>query len=222
MPKIVDHAERRAHIAEALVRVAARDGLHTVTMRTVAAEAGVSVSLVQYYFDTKAKLLHATLEHLERRSVERWREKVRAAEPGSSTRAIVAGFLAEALPADGESRAHHLVWTSYAVLAMTDRELAAQPFVDGPNRRERELAGILADAAARGELRPDGDHGVEAARLLTLSHGLGTSVLVGQRSADDARAILNYHLDRLFLPAPPDKSAECRLPAGDGRDLAAQ
>ncbi|MFI5613173.1 TetR/AcrR family transcriptional regulator [Amycolatopsis sp. NPDC051903] len=197
MPKIVDHAERRARIAEALVRVAAREGLHTVTMRTVAAEAGVSVSLVQYYFDTKTELLHGTLEHLERRSVERWQKRTR--ESRSSTRAIVEGFLAEALPADAESRAHHLVWTSYAVLAMTDSDLAAQPFVDGPNRRERELADILSDAAARGELHPGRDHRVEAARLLTLSHGLGTSVLVGQRSTDDARAVLTYHLDRLFL-----------------------
>ncbi|MEU0514894.1 MULTISPECIES: TetR/AcrR family transcriptional regulator [Amycolatopsis] len=199
MPKIVDHAERRAQIAEALVRVAAREGLHAVTMRTVAAEAGVSVSLVQYYFDTKAELLHGTLEHLERRSVERWRERTRDVQ--SSTRAIAEGFLAEALPTDAESRAHHLVWTSYAVLAMTDPDLAAHPFVDGPNRRERELADILADAATRGELHPGRDHRAEAARLLALSHGLGTSVLVGQRSTDDAHAILAYHLDRLFLPA---------------------
>lgn len=56
-------------------------------------------------------------------------------------------------------------------------------------------------ATARGELHPGRDHRVEAARLLTLSHGLGASVLVGQRSTDDARAVLAYHLDRLFLSA---------------------
>ena len=39
MPKRVDHAERRTEIAEALVRVAGRSGLHAVGMRDVAAEA---------------------------------------------------------------------------------------------------------------------------------------------------------------------------------------
>ena len=72
MPKRVDHAQRRAHIADALVRVAASEGLHAVTMRGVAAEAGMSLNLVQYYFDSKAKLMHAALERLERQSHERW------------------------------------------------------------------------------------------------------------------------------------------------------
>ena len=39
-------------------------GLHAATMRTVAAEAGVSVSTVQHYFPTKERLLFAGLEHL--------------------------------------------------------------------------------------------------------------------------------------------------------------
>lgn len=39
-------------------------------------------------------------------------------------------FCAEALPSDESSRAFHLVRTSYAVLAMTDPDLAAQPFVN--------------------------------------------------------------------------------------------
>ncbi|CAM5617391.1 TetR family transcriptional regulator OS=Streptomyces alboniger OX=132473 GN=CP975_10770 PE=4 SV=1 [Streptomyces alboniger] len=64
MPKRVDHAERRTEIAEALVRVAGRRGLHAVGMRDVAAEAGVSLRLVQYYFETKEKLLLFGLEHL--------------------------------------------------------------------------------------------------------------------------------------------------------------
>ena len=71
MPKRVDHAQRRAHITDALVRVAAVGGLHAVTMRGVAAEAGMSLNLVQYYFDSKAKLMHAALERLEQQSHER-------------------------------------------------------------------------------------------------------------------------------------------------------
>lgn len=52
--------------------------------------------------------------------------------------------------------------------------------------------------AERGRLPSKLDISAEAARLLTLSHGLGTSVLVGQRSAEAAMVVLRYHLDQLF------------------------
>ena len=57
MPKRVDHDERRRQIVRALWRIAERGGLGAVSFREVAAEAGVSVRLVQYYFGTKADLL---------------------------------------------------------------------------------------------------------------------------------------------------------------------
>jgi AcrR family transcriptional regulator len=202
VPRTVDHAERRAQIAAGLVRRAGREGLHAVTMRKVAAEAGVSLRLVQYYFHSKAELLHAALLHLERQSNQRWAARLAELPSPPSTRAFVEAFLAEALPTDEPSRTFHQVWTSYAVLAMTDPELAAQPFVEGPNRLERQLADVLRQAQADGELASDLDTSCEAARLLTINHGLGTSVLVGQRTSQAAMAVLRYHLDRLFsLPA---------------------
>ncbi len=220
MPRKVDHGERKAQIIGALLRVAGREGLAAVTMRAVAAEAGMSLRLVQYYFDTKARLLHAALEHLEQRSHERWNTRLAVLSAQQSTRDYVEQFLAEALPTDEDSRVFHLVWTSYAVLAMTDPELAHRPFVAGPDRLERRLTEALRTAAERGELAPGADPEIEAARLVTLEHGLGTSVLVGQRSAEAAMAVLHYHLDRV-LPRrrqvvqpdtqasdPPDSSTE--------------
>jgi AcrR family transcriptional regulator len=198
VPRVVDHDERRAQIADGLVRVAGRDGLHAVTMRSVAAEAGVSLRLVQYYFQSKAQLMVAALEHLERQSHERWAARLAELPEDRSARRVLDAFVAEALPTGEQSRIFHQVWTSYAVLAMTDRELAEQPFVAGPNRLERQLADVLERAQACGELAPDRDPATEAARLLTVSHGLGTSVLVGQRTPEAAIAVLRYHLDRLF------------------------
>lgn len=195
MPRSADHDQRRTQIIDALVRVAARQGLHEVTMRSVAAEAAVSLRLVQYYFDGKAGLLNAALDALAERSNRRWDARV---PQTASVRARVTQFLHEALPDDAESRAFHLLWTSYAVLAMSDPDLAAQPFVDGPNRLERELTGELERARRSGEIDAGREPAAEAARLLTLSHGLGTSVLVGQRSVDSARRVLAYHLDELF------------------------
>ena len=64
MPKRVDHEERRRQIADALLRTAATRGLHAAGMREVAAEAGVSLRLVQYYFGTKEELMLFAMQQL--------------------------------------------------------------------------------------------------------------------------------------------------------------
>ncbi|MFJ4685208.1 TetR/AcrR family transcriptional regulator [Streptomyces sp. NPDC088789] len=214
MPKRVDHAVRRAEIAEALLRVAARRGLHAVGMRDVAAEAGVSLRLVQYYFETKEKLLLHGLRQLTERFGERVAARVRAAGGDPGPRATVEALLTAALPTDEESRVFHLVYTSYAVLSVTDPALAAQPFVKDPDAAEDALTGLLRRAQERGLLRPGVDARSEAVGLLALSSGLGTGVLVGQRSPEAALSALHYRLDRIFL----DGSAAGRGHGGD--DLA--
>lgn len=191
MARTADHDARRAQIIDGLVRVARRDGLHAASMRSVAAEAGVSLRLVQYYFENKARLMNAALERLERQSHARWAARLEGlADP--SPRQVVEALLAEALPTDPESRAFHQVWTSYAVLSLTEPSLGAEPFVDGPDRLERQLAEVLSGAGVRGDPKD------EAARLLALAHGLGTSVLVGRRTPESAMGILRRHLDEVF------------------------
>ncbi|MEV0642095.1 hypothetical protein AB0I77_45690 [Streptomyces sp. NPDC050619] len=69
---------------------------------------------------------------------------------------------------------------------MTDPELAAQPFVEGPDRLEGQLTAVLEQAQREGALDRRRDAAAEAAHLLSLSHGLGTSVLVGRRGAEVA------------------------------------
>ncbi|MGK5632559.1 TetR family transcriptional regulator, partial [Streptomyces sp. URMC 123] len=47
MPRQIDHEERRRLIADAVCALADRRGLEGVTLRDVAAEAGVSMGAVQ-------------------------------------------------------------------------------------------------------------------------------------------------------------------------------
>ncbi|MDG9702609.1 TetR/AcrR family transcriptional regulator [Streptomyces sp. DH37] len=198
MPKRVDHAERRTEIAEALVRVAGRRGLHAVRMRDVAAEAGVSLRLVQYYFETKEKLLLFGLEHLAARFGDRVSARVRAAGGSPGPRAMVEALLMAALPADEESRTFHHLYTSYAVLSVNDRALAAQPFIKNPDAAEDAVTELLRQAQETDLLEPGLDARLEAVSLLAMSAGLGTSILVGQRSPESAAAVLEHHLDRIF------------------------
>ncbi|MCF1598620.1 TetR/AcrR family transcriptional regulator [Streptomyces muensis] len=198
MPKRVDHAERRTEIAEALIRVAGRRGLHAVGMRDVAAEAGVSLRLVQYYFQTKEKLLLFGLEQLAERFGERVSARVRAAGDQPGPRAMVEALLMAALPTDDESRTFHHLYTSYAVLAVHDQALAAQPFIKNPDAAEDALTELLRQAQEATLLEPGVDARLEAVGLLAMSAGLGTSILVGQRSPESAVTVLDHHLNRIF------------------------
>lgn len=196
MPKQVDHEQRRREIAEALVRLASTRGLHSLGMRDVAAEAGISVRLIQYYFQTKEKLLLFSLQHLGEQLSQRFGTRLRASDNPTSPRNIVESVLVEGLPTDEESRTLHVVYTAYHALAMTDADLA--PYLQGPDALEDYLVNQLRSAQHNGEACPDLDPRAEIVGLLATSAGLGTSVLVGQRSADTALAILRYQLDRVF------------------------
>lgn len=198
MPKRVDHEERRTQIAEALIRVAGRRGLHAVGMRDVAAEAGVSLRLVQYYFETKEKLLFYGLQHLTGRFTERVGARLTGAGPDPGPRPTIEALLLASLPTDEESRTFHLVYSSYSILSVTDEALAAQPFIDNPDAAENALTGLLEQARATGLADPGVDARTEAISLLAMAAAMGTSILVGQRNPESAIAVLHHHLDRIF------------------------
>lgn len=63
----------REALLEALVRVAARDGLDAVTHRSVAAEAGVTHGLATYHFASRDEMVHEALVWAARGAMERTR-----------------------------------------------------------------------------------------------------------------------------------------------------
>ncbi|WP_327260261.1 TetR family transcriptional regulator [Streptomyces sp. NBC_01232] len=198
MPKRVDHEERRTQIAEALIQVAGRRGLHAVGMRDVAAGAGVSLRLVQYYFETKEKLLFYGLQHLTDRFTARVGARLAAAGPDPGPRVTIEALLLASLPTDEESRTFHLLYSSYSILSVTDGALAAQPFIDNPDAAENAVARLLRQAQESGLADSGADARIEAISLLAVTAAMGTSILVGQRSAESAVAVLHHHLDRIF------------------------
>lgn len=57
MPKIVDHDQRRVEIISAMWRVVDSEGVNGVSVRSVAASAGVSKTNIGHYFDSQPHLL---------------------------------------------------------------------------------------------------------------------------------------------------------------------
>ncbi|MGO1948800.1 MAG: TetR/AcrR family transcriptional regulator, partial [Mycobacteriaceae bacterium] len=87
---------RRDDILDAVDRLLGTGGIHAVTMRAVATEAGVSLRLVQYYGTDKDTLLTSALDRLSGRSVQRWRDL--RGQQSSSLRAVLEGYFAASLP----------------------------------------------------------------------------------------------------------------------------
>jgi AcrR family transcriptional regulator len=206
MPKRVDHEERRRQIADALLRTAATRGLHATGMREVAAEAGVSLRLVQYYFGTKEELLLAAMQQLAVQFGERGMARIRRlkeTENPVTPRGIVAAILTEALPADDERRTFTILNAAYFALSLTDPALAIAPLARNSDAVVGVVAAQLRAAQAAGDMPGHLDPDLEALGLLAMTHGLSLSALAGQRSVEQAQAVIDYHLDRVFSASQP-------------------
>jgi AcrR family transcriptional regulator len=214
VPKRVDHEQRRRQIADALLRVASERGLHATGMREVAAEAGVSLRLVQYYFGTKEELLLFATQQLAARFSERGMTRINRLKETRSPvhpRDVIAAILTEGLPADDEMRTFYVVYTAYMALSLTDPALAIAPLVKNSAAVIGVMAAQLRAAQAAGDTPARLDPDLEALSLMAMSAGLATSVLGGQSSVEQAQAVIDYHLDRLFPAARP---ALDRAPVG--------
>ncbi|MEV0155273.1 TetR family transcriptional regulator C-terminal domain-containing protein [Micromonospora sp. NPDC050686] len=196
MPKRVDHAERRALIADALMRVAAERGLEAVSLRHVAAEAGVSSGMVQHYFRTKDEMMTFALSVVRERGEARVGKAVAALGADPDPRTLLRAMLVELLPLDPVRRAEGRV--ALAFLAYT----AVRPAVAASLHQETAVllafvAGQIRAAQAAG-VPPDVDPDAGATALLAVLEGLGVCLLGGHHPAGTALAALDAQLGLIF------------------------
>ncbi|RZT83405.1 TetR family transcriptional regulator [Pseudonocardia sediminis] len=195
MPRIVDHGQRRGEIAEALWRIAAREGLETVSLSRVAQEAGVSKGRVQHYFASREELLGFTATLLQQRVDARVRAqlaRVTSDEPLDVVRALLAGIL----PLDDESRTDALVGSAFFVRAVADPQLC-ETYRAGNRLMRDVLTEKLAHARDVGRIAADVDPAHESTVLFALAGGLGESILVGDHTAGSALSVVDRQLARL-------------------------
>ena len=201
MPKQVDHHQRRGEISAAVCRLAVRRGLAGVSFREVAAEAGVSVSLIQHYFGTKEQLLIDTVNlqsaALGASIMQRITDLDPAAAPLDRVRAVVAAFV----PSDDESRDAMLLYLSFAAAALTDPALRDAEAFRSAFQLTNYLRGQLATAREQGQLAAGLDPDIEAQTQLALVLGMSLTVLLDGASSEAARRALDAHIDRLQAAA---------------------
>jgi TetR/AcrR family transcriptional repressor of bet genes len=194
VPKVVDHEQRREELAAAVWRLASRDGLDAVTIRSVSAEAGWSTGALHHYFSDKEELLLFAFKTVADR-VGRRVATARAESAGPLE--LARALLAIGLPLDEERRDETRVWFAFLGLALTRPPLArAQRLAYEAWRRI--VADALRDAREQGDIDEDVDVEREAAALVALVDGLAVQAsfdpdcldvdLVDERLAELRRA----------------------------------
>jgi AcrR family transcriptional regulator len=191
----VDHEERRTQIAEALLRIADTQGLQSASMRAVAAEAGVSLRLVQYYFTTKEALLLDALVRLQSQLQARMNTWIAAAGTPPTPRSVITAILTCIVPTDAESSRIARTYNGYYTLVLSDPDVLEKHGAAQPAVLEGFLAKQVRAAQETGEIDADTNPEMAAAGLLAMVNGLGSSVLGGQRTGEEALTILRYYLD---------------------------
>ncbi|MGW2521504.1 TetR/AcrR family transcriptional regulator [Streptomyces sp. NPDC001617] len=125
--------QRREQLTEAAIRAMARDGVAKTTTRSIAAEAGVSLSVFHYCFESKQALVESVITTLTDSSVTVVREALRPRATLEET--VRAGFQAYWDHVRAHPDAHMLTYelTQYAL---------REPGFEHLARRQYELYGI--------------------------------------------------------------------------------
>ena len=197
MPKQVDHEQRRTELAEALWRIAARDGLEATTVRQVAAEAGVSVGRVQHYFSTRDEMLLFALRRVGDDLAARLEREIGALPEPRDPYDVIAITLRERLPLDRRRRVHVQALVAWLGRGIAHPELTAY-LTDGTRRLRTYLAGQVRLGQRAGRVARRADPGLAADGLLALTDGLASHLLQGLHTREEVQAVLTDHLDRLF------------------------
>ncbi|MET8689271.1 TetR/AcrR family transcriptional regulator [Streptomyces sp. NPDC004732] len=200
MPRVADHEERRLQVAAAVGRVIAADGLNAVTVARTAAEAGISVGLVQHYFRSKDEMLLFAYGHVLERFEQRVTALIGSAEvAGTRIEHMVLDALAESMPLDAERRQDWRVALAFTGRAADDPRLGELKTA-ALNRTRAHLAQAVVNAKECGEVAPDRDEHVEAARIAAYTEGLTAHLYADPEGLPPAAALaaLADHLATVF------------------------
>lgn len=202
VPRHTDVAQQRATIAAAVWRLATERGLESVSLRSVAAEAGVSMGRVQHYFRTKDELLLHGLQHAHQRMEDRIKQRVGGTSGGE--RDVLVAILEEMLGEHPDTRAAIRVGSAYAVHARGDERIAAV-LTDGDDEIVALAVKVIAEAHQN---EPAVDPAEEATALWAMVCGLGAAVALHGACPNQARDTLHYHLRRVL----PSSNAPANRP----------
>jgi AcrR family transcriptional regulator len=193
-------AARRAQVLRAARACIVAGGYERVTVRDVAAAAGVSTGTVVHYFGDKDSVLEAALLD----EVQSTGLALRAALAGARSAWERLERLVEAsVPASDEVRDEWRLWLTFWGEATRNERLRAVSERQH-HRWTRFLARIVADGIAAGEFAPV-DPVATSVQIAGLVDGLAVQTALGNTALDATRmrALILDALRRLLWPGAP-------------------
>ncbi|MFT3798306.1 TetR/AcrR family transcriptional regulator [Microbacterium sp.] len=173
MPRLVNHADKRAEIVQATWRLIAERGIEAMTMRELARELGLANGTITHYFPNKLAILTAAFQHV----VDATNARYRAGGEVTGAAALRA-FLLQTLPIDEERLLEARIVIPFLEHAATNEDMAAL-FRAMMDQWRAQFAELLAQALVAGEVRPDLDARAAADGLIALLTGVqATGVLL--------------------------------------------
>lgn len=200
MPKVVDAGQRRQDIAEAAWRLIRLDGLESVTVRKVAAEAGLSMGSLRHYFTTQSELIGFAM----RMVVDRLTARIKPLASTDDPRADLERAVTELLPLDKDRQTEGEVWLSFSGRALVDP--AMHRLSDEVHDSIHDLmVHLLTKVAEHGQLVDGLDVDLEAHRLHALIDGLLVHAIArpALMPSERMRSVVSVHLDNLTTDRMP-------------------
>jgi TetR/AcrR family transcriptional regulator, transcriptional repressor of bet genes len=193
MPDVDEPSDRLlASVLDLLVA----EGYEGISIRRVAAAAGVSIGAVQHHFPTKDALLAAAMERVSRQFEARLDRRI---APGAGPAEVLRAVAEELVSTGEERRPASVIW-----IVRLARAAVHEPTAEVHRRQWQQVEDLLAHliAAARPDLAEQAARD-EATVLLALLDGLAGAVAVepGRLPAERAEALVARHLDALVGPA---------------------
>ncbi|MEV7395938.1 TetR family transcriptional regulator [Aeromicrobium sp. NPDC092404] len=174
---------RQDDIVRAAARCIARQGVRGLRVHDVAAEAGVSTSLLYYHFADRDGLLAATLAHVD----------ALVPEPRTGTAADLTELLLGEITDDDAIRAGSVAWSELRASAAFE-DAIREPLARRTAAWNDRIQAALETAGA------PGDTAMLAIALTALVEGLTGRWISGELTTDEARGVLAGTVERL-VPA---------------------
>ncbi len=179
----------RERVVTAVIALVAESGFEGLSVRVVAARAGVSVGAVQHHFPTKAEMLTAAMASIAAGAAERYGDLEQISDPAERLHALVDRLLPRR-PDNVVAR----IWLALAARAPVDAD-AARAYADLWGRMRAGLQLLLPAAGGPADTAEQ-----DAIELLALLDGLAMSIVAedGRTDPERVRQIAHRRVEELI------------------------
>lgn len=179
MPKLIDHEARKKIVAQAVWKLLNERGVNAITVRNVAAEAGITTGSLRHSFDSRVELLTYALDLIGQETEASMQAVSVKGQDVLNTVKILEHFI----PITPRSQA-----ISRITLGMVSELRSIPGIKDISVARLERIRSYFYDMLVHlddsGQIKTGTNLRVQANKLTMLSYGLSTKAIIGGKGSD--------------------------------------